>query len=114
MGLITTSKNEHLVSLVSNTNMKHKNKMNRNVLYASESNYQRLTETSTTKEKDPRPFPKIGDVVRYYELDGGKVDGQILVGKISFIQQRNSENGYDAPEFLIDIAELDDLGNGYY
>jgi len=112
--LITRSTNEHLVSVVSNTKMKHKNKMNKNVLYASESNYQRLTETSTTKEKDPRPFPKIGDVVRYYELDGGKVDGQILVGKISFIQQRNSENGYDAPEFLIDIAELDDLGNGYY
>jgi len=54
-------------------------------------------------------LPKVGDIVRYYDTDGGKEDGQVLVGKIAFIQQRIGKK-----EWLVDLNELDDVGDGYY
>ena len=66
------------------------------------------------------PQPKIGDIVRYYDVDGGRADGQILVGKISLIQAIRSSstappsdaNGTN--KWLVEITELDDVGDGYY
>jgi hypothetical protein len=64
------------------------------------------------------PIPKIGDFVRYFDVDGGQADGQILVGKISFIQ---SIGGSDANEstdgtnkWLIEINEVEDVGDGFF
>lgn len=52
-------------------------------------------------------YPQVGDVVRYYDLDGGKKDGQILVGRIVFIQKSGTE-------WIADLLELDDTGDGYF
>lgn len=62
------------------------------------------------------PYPKIGDVVRYYDLDGGKMDGQVLVGKITFLQSVLSDSNNDQSEknWLAEVVELDDVGDGYY
>ncbi len=64
-------------------------------------------EVSEAKSSRKPPFPKIGDLVRFYDLDGGKADGQELVGKLTFIQSSGSS-------WLGEIAELDDVGEGYY
>lgn len=61
----------------------------------------------------PRPksknslHPKIGDVVRFYDLDGGKEDGEVLVGRISFLQ-------YSTGEWVAELTPLDSVGDGYY
>jgi len=63
------------------------------------------------------PYPKVGDVVRYMDLDGGRFDGQILIGKITFIQSRSlnsSSEENNNKEWLCEIVELDDVGDGYY
>ncbi|GAX09577.1 hypothetical protein FisN_19Lh073 [Fistulifera solaris] len=52
--------------------------------------------------------PAIGDIVRYYDLDGGRADGQALVGKISFIQP-GGKTGW-----LIEVTPLEDVGDGYF
>ena len=69
-----------------------------------------------TKTKPKLPQPKIGDVVRYYDMDGGLVDGEILVGKISLIQPIRSEPTSDdgTNKWLIEINEMEDVGDGYY
>ena len=66
-------------------------------------------------EKQP-PYPKIGDIVRYTDLDGGRADGQVLVGKIVLIQPvyTSSSNPDDEKQWLLEIAELDDVGDGYF
>lgn len=56
-------------------------------------------------------YPNCGDFVRYYDLDGGKVDGQVLVGKISYIQKNIGKEGSG---WSVDLAELEDVGDGYY
>mmetsp|Transcript_12654 Transcript_12654/g.27719 ORF Transcript_12654/g.27719 Transcript_12654/m.27719 type:complete len:584 (+) Transcript_12654:80-1831(+) len=66
--------------------------------------------------KPKLPSPKVGDVVRYYDVDGGKTDGQTLVGKISLIQPiRPPTNNPDGTnKWLIEITEMEDVGDGYY
>jgi len=68
----------------------------------------------TTKPKLPQP--KIGDVVRYFDMDGGLAEGQVLVGKISLIQpirsEPTSEDGTN--KWLVEINEMEDVGDGYY
>ncbi|KAL9184292.1 hypothetical protein ACHAXT_002378 [Thalassiosira profunda] len=62
------------------------------------------------------PQPKIGDFVRYYDVDGGLADGQVLVGKISYIQSTRPAEG-DSPgtnRWLCEITEMEDVGDGYY
>ena len=71
----------------------------------------------TTKPKLPQP--KIGDFVRYYDVDGGKADGEVLVGKISFIQSVGgtniaSANSDGTNKWLVEITEMEDVGDGYY
>ena len=60
------------------------------------------------------PYPKIGDIVRYVDLDGGRNDGQVLVGKIALIQPVFTSNPNDEKQWLLEIAELDNMGDGYY
>eukprot|EP00979_Chaetoceros_neogracilis_P010094 scaffold2368_cov289-Chaetoceros_neogracile.AAC.19 len=59
------------------------------------------------------PYPKISDLVRYYDLDGGKKEGQELVGKLSYIQSRSSSKDASV-EWMADVTELDNVGGGYY
>lgn len=66
---------------------------------------------STESSKPKLPTPKIGDFVKYYDIDGGKVDGQVFVGKISFIQKQVLN---DKSNWMVEINELDDVGDGYY
>jgi guanylate kinase len=63
-------------------------------------------------EKKPL-YPLVGDIVRYSDLDGGKADGQILVGKITYIQKQLGAREGQAG-WLVDLAELEDTGDGYY
>jgi hypothetical protein len=74
--------------------------------------------------------PRIGDVVRYYNVDGGRANGQVLVGKISLIQSITSSspsssfpslllssslspsNGTN--RWLVEVIEQEDVGDGYY
>lgn len=67
-----------------------------------------------TNVREP-PYPKIGDIVRYVDLDGGKVDGQVLVGKIALIQPvLTATSSNQDKQWLLEIAELDDVGDGYF
>ena len=59
----------------------------------------------------PPRYPQVGDVVFYKDVDGGKQDGQVSVGKVSFIQ-RNV--GQEKSGWTLDIMPLEDLGDGYY
>lgn len=52
--------------------------------------------------------PAIGDIVRYYDLDGGRSDGQALAGKITFIQPGGTKG------WLIEVTPLEDVGDGYF
>lgn len=52
--------------------------------------------------------PSIGDIVRYYDLDGGRSDGQVLVGKITFIQPGGNKG------WLVEVVPLEDVGDGYF
>jgi hypothetical protein len=66
------------------------------------------TDTSTVPTKAPKSLhPQIGDLVRYYDLDGGNQRGQELVGKITFLSKVSDG-------FLAEITELEDVGDGYY
>eukprot|EP00536_Pseudo-nitzschia_multiseries_P003793 jgi/Psemu1/186636/e_gw1.60.60.1 len=72
--------------------------------------YVRKTETLVTRTGKAPLLPAIGDVVRYYDLDGGKKDGRVLVGKISYVfGSSTSVNGYSA-----ELYELEDVGDGYF
>ena len=63
--------------------------------------------TATTAMSRPMLTPKIGDLVRYYDLDGGDRRGQELVGKITFLTK--------VPlTYLAEITQLEDLGEGYF
>eukprot|EP00584_Thalassiosira_punctigera_P013763 CAMPEP_0172552264 /NCGR_PEP_ID=MMETSP1067-20121228/43718_1 /TAXON_ID=265564 ORGANISM="Thalassiosira punctigera, Strain Tpunct2005C2" /NCGR_SAMPLE_ID=MMETSP1067 /ASSEMBLY_ACC=CAM_ASM_000444 /LENGTH=604 /DNA_ID=CAMNT_0013340197 /DNA_START=65 /DNA_END=1879 /DNA_ORIENTATION=- len=74
---------------------------------------------SLTKVKLPQP--KIGDFVRYFDVDGGRSDGQVLVGKISLIQAISSAattppppNDDGTDRWLVEITEMEDVGDGYF
>ena len=85
-------------------------------------------EQSKKKKSLVAPYPKVGDIVRYTDLDGGKMglDGEVLVGKITFIQavsvsvnvndnvNVNDKDKDKDNEWLVEIVELDDVGDGYY
>eukprot|EP00956_Cyclotella_meneghiniana_P035338 scaffold114051_cov73-Cyclotella_meneghiniana.AAC.3 len=71
------------------------------------------------------PTPKIGDIVLYYDLDGGSSTGQTLVGKLSLIQPIKSSNGNTSNntktndddgtnKWLVEITQLENVGEGYY
>jgi len=63
-------------------------------------------------ESQEKPiYPNVGDLVRYYDLDGGKADGQVLVGKVTFIQKNV---GREKSGWTLEVTELEDLGEGYY
>lgn len=74
-------------------------------------------DAETAKKTQPKlPQPKIGDMVRYFDMDGGLADGQVLVGKISLIQPIRSESTSDdgTNKWLVEINEMEDVGDGYY
>jgi guanylate kinase len=75
-----------------------------------------------SKKQQPL-YPKVGDIVRYYDLDGGRPEGEVLVGRISFIQkqllpkkkqQLNTMDNKDNVEWLVELTQLEDVGDGYY
>lgn len=64
------------------------------------------------KKKKKSLHPKIGDIVRYYDLDGGMAKGQLLVGKITFLTKVASSS--TSSSWLAEVTELEDVGDGYY
>lgn len=56
-------------------------------------------------------WPKVGDIVRFYDVDGGDERGQVLVGRISFIQKNLAK---ERSGWSVEISELDDVGSGYF
>jgi hypothetical protein len=84
-----------------------------------------LDDATPTSTRGKLPTPRIGDVVRYYDVDGGKADGEVLVGKISLIQSiisastsspssSSSSSDDGTNRWLVEIAEMEDVGDGYY
>eukprot|EP00529_Nitzschia_sp_RCC80_P011450 CAMPEP_0113507608 /NCGR_PEP_ID=MMETSP0014_2-20120614/36562_1 /TAXON_ID=2857 /ORGANISM="Nitzschia sp." /LENGTH=622 /DNA_ID=CAMNT_0000403241 /DNA_START=31 /DNA_END=1899 /DNA_ORIENTATION=- /assembly_acc=CAM_ASM_000159 len=53
-------------------------------------------------------YPKIGDVVRYYDLDGGEEKGETIVGRIGFIF------GSSISGWKVELTGLEPIGDGYY
>jgi len=64
------------------------------------------------------PYISIGDIVRYYDLDGGKEKGQVLVGKATFVYQKTvsdlDKGSIGDPEWIVEIEEFEDIGQGYF
>jgi hypothetical protein len=70
----------------------------------------------------------IGNVVRYYDVDGGRADGQVLVRKILLIQSITSSSPSSSSSsslsslsssdgtnrWLVKVIELEDVRDGYY
>lgn len=56
-------------------------------------------------------WPQIGDIVRFYDVLGGDERGEVLVGRISFIQKNLGDEGSG---WTLELSELDDVGSGYY
>jgi len=67
--------------------------------------------TTVTATQKKQLWPQIGDIVRFYDVDGGDELGQVLVGRISFIQKNLGQEGSG---WSLEIAELDDVGSGYF
>eukprot|EP00550_Attheya_septentrionalis_P001051 CAMPEP_0198297556 /NCGR_PEP_ID=MMETSP1449-20131203/37191_1 /TAXON_ID=420275 /ORGANISM="Attheya septentrionalis, Strain CCMP2084" /LENGTH=588 /DNA_ID=CAMNT_0043998515 /DNA_START=79 /DNA_END=1845 /DNA_ORIENTATION=+ len=68
---------------------------------------------------DEPPFPKVGDFCRYYDMDGGKADGEVLIGRISLIQEvwqkkKKQKTPVEIKEWLVELTELENVGDGYY
>ncbi|OEU07280.1 hypothetical protein FRACYDRAFT_277859 [Fragilariopsis cylindrus CCMP1102] len=62
-----------------------------------------------TKKKSSL-HPKTGDIVRYYDLDGGNTQGEVLVGKIAYVfGSKSYKTG-----FSVELNELENVGDGYY
>ena len=76
----------------------------------SSAKYSRQNEEKTAVVKKHPLYPKVGDVVRYFEMDGGRADGQVLVGKISFLQKQLGQEN----KWLVELTELENVGDGYY
>lgn len=70
-------------------------------------------QSSTVTAQKNLLTPKVGDIVRYYDLDGGNSKGQELVGKITFLT-RTSSSSSSPSSFLAEITQLEDLGDGYF
>ena len=69
---------------------------------------QREGDNQVTTATQKSLHPAIGDIVRYYDLDGGRSDGQALVGKITFIQPGGTKG------WLMEVTPLEDVGDGYF
>jgi len=67
-------------------------------------------ESQTSAPTTKSLHPKVGDFVRYYDVDGGKQDGEVLVGKISFI---TTDLGKEK-SWTVELTEMEDIGDGYY
>lgn len=67
-------------------------------------------EQSTATKTKKSLHPKVGDMVRYSDIDGGKDDGEVLVGKISFI---TTDLGKEQ-SWTVELNEMEDVGDGYY
>ena len=81
--------------------------------------YQPQSASDTPLRPKKLPTPKIGDIVRYYDVDGGSPTGQTLVGKVSLIQPiltpaTNNDNTNTSNQWLVEINPLQDVGDGYY
>lgn len=68
-----------------------------------------ISETLSTKAQPP--YPKVGDIVRYYRLDGGSPIGQEVIGKLTFLQKQTLEQ---TVEWLAEVTELENVGEGYF
>lgn len=86
-------------------NNKNKNK-NKNIAPRP---YVPIKESQPLTKSKKALVPQIGDVVRYYDLDGGRDRGQVLVGKISYVFGSRAYGG-----FSVEINELEDVGDGYF
>ena len=70
---------------------------------------------TTVAAPKPPLYPKAGDFVRYFDLDGGKADGEILVGKIRFISPQLSNDNDDAlSRWTVELTPLENVGDGYW
>lgn len=69
--------------------------------------------TSSAAPKKQPLLPRIGDLVRFYDLDGGNAQGQVLIGRISFISTK-METTADNKAWTVELTELEDVGEGYY
>ena len=81
--------------------------------------YESQSDVPLGSSKPKLPQPKIGDFVRYFDMDGGRADGQVLVGKISLIQTVSPSgaippNNDGTNKWLVEITEMEDVGDGYY
>ena len=83
------------------------------VLQSSSSGYVTPSpnDSAATATQKKGLWPKVGDIVRFYDVDGGDERGQVLVGRISFIQ---TNLGKEGSGWSVEIAELDDVGSGYF
>lgn len=71
---------------------------------------QASSDAAAARKRSNSLHPKAGDMVRYFDVDGGKKDGQVLVGKISYIStDLGKENSWTT-----ELTEMDDIGDGYY
>ena len=76
---------------------------------SSSSSSTTTTTTSNSPEKERRMlYPAVGDIVRYYDLDGGNQKGQMMIGKISYISKNM---GKEKSGWTVEIIELDRLRN---
>ena len=84
-------------------------------LYTSSSGYippeqSNPSSRTTTPAKKP-VLPQPGDIVRYFDLDGGDARGQVLVGRIGFI---TAKIGSQPPQWMAEVTELEQMSEGYY
>jgi guanylate kinase len=56
----------------------------------------------------------VGDFVLYYDLDGGKAEGQVLVGKVTFIQRNVGSPSDEYDGWKLELSQMEDLGEGYF
>jgi hypothetical protein len=68
------------------------------------------TTTTTTTQGKAMLTPKVGDIVRYYDLDGGKSQGEELVAKITFLTKTRGTSS----SYLAELTQLESLGEGYF
>jgi len=75
--------------------------------YTSPEASEALSSSAAVKQR-PLLTPKIGDLVRYFDLDGGNARGEELVGKITFLTQTSSSS------YIAELTQLEDMGEGYF